>query len=229
MKHYKNLPHSHNSLKTFEAVARRMSFTHAAFELNVTQSAVSRQVKQLEEELAVPLIERHHRAITLTPYGENLYQVLKTNYGTLEAEIARWRQPEHKRITIKAALSYSTRSLIPKIHQLYERYPEHEIVVVPSLIEDEELESNDYDLLILTTRQKRRYENQPDMFFMREEYMAPVCAQSLASDVSVDSILTMPSYTPLKIITIGICGSTLNPSPRKPLHEAVRSTLLISR
>ena len=53
-------------LKGFEAAARNLSFTKAAAELFVTQSAVSRQVKTLEEQLGVPLFRRHHRDLRLT-------------------------------------------------------------------------------------------------------------------------------------------------------------------
>jgi DNA-binding transcriptional LysR family regulator len=56
-------------LRGFEAVARRLSFTHAAEELYLTQSALSRQVKALEEALGTPLFERRHRALALTPAG----------------------------------------------------------------------------------------------------------------------------------------------------------------
>ena len=189
---YPNLPYSHNGLRTFESVARLMSFTLAAQELNVTQSAISRQVKQLEDDLSASLLIRQHRSIELTSKGRELFSTLKSNFQSIETLISSWKEPDRKRIVIKAALSYSTRSLIPKIRALYERYPEHEIVIVPSIEEDEGIQSQDFDLLILNTRYKQRYKNTPNMHFLREEYMAPVCAQNAADVISVESILTMP-------------------------------------
>ena len=53
-------------LRAFEAAARHMSFTRAAAELNVTQTAISHQIRRLEEQLGLPLFIRHHRALVLT-------------------------------------------------------------------------------------------------------------------------------------------------------------------
>lgn len=91
MSPYNRLPYSHNGLKVFESVARLMSFTKAADELNVTQSAVSRQIKQLEDELKASLVIRKHRAIELTTQGKDLYEVLRKNYVALDSLIAQWR------------------------------------------------------------------------------------------------------------------------------------------
>src|SRR5262249_2307659 len=61
-------------IQGFEAAARNLSFTKAAEELFVTQSAVSRQIRALEEHLGVPLFERRHRALSLTEPGRTLYR-----------------------------------------------------------------------------------------------------------------------------------------------------------
>ena len=196
---YPHIPYSHNSLKVFETVARLMSFTHAAEELHVTQSAVSRQVKQLEDELNTALVIRKHRSIELTARGEALYALLGKNYQAVESLLASWQETKQKKIVIKATLSYATRSLIPKIQQLGERYPNYEIVVIPAIDDDQDasLLGNDYDLLIFTTRNGRRYAHSKDMFFLREEFMAPVCAERLSTaDGGLESILHMPRLHP---------------------------------
>ncbi|SAK90359.1 LysR family transcriptional regulator [Caballeronia hypogeia] len=74
-KGYRRLIPSLTALVEFEAVARLRSFTNAATELGVTQAAVSRQVRLLEEMLAVRLLDRLHRNLTLTKEGEALYAV----------------------------------------------------------------------------------------------------------------------------------------------------------
>src|SRR5258708_32531811 len=71
-------------LKGFDAAARHLSFTRAAEELFLTQSALSRQIKTLEDEIGVPLFERGHRELKLTPAGETLR---RTVHGVL-AEVA---------------------------------------------------------------------------------------------------------------------------------------------
>lgn len=194
---YPSLPSSHNGLKAFEAVARLMSFTLAAEELHVTQSAISRQIKQLEDELNASLVIRKHRAIELTVQGHDLYVALRESYGNIEAVIASWSEPKQKRIVIKATLSFATRVLISKVRELNERYQDHEIVIVPVIEEDESINSSEYDLLIFHTRFKKRYDKAPDITFLREEFMAPVCSTSLTTkDTDLDSILTLPRLHP---------------------------------
>lgn len=193
MRPYVNLPYSHNALKVFEAVARLMSFTVAADELNVTQSAVSRQIKQLETELGVSLVIRKHRTIELTLEGKDLYEVLRQSYHNLDALIAQWKAPSKKRIVIKSALSYATRVLLPNVAMLNEKYPEHEIVIIPSIDEDPVLEDEDCDLLILNTRKKERYVNRKGITFLRAEYMAPVYTELLSSrNIKIEDVLTLP-------------------------------------
>ncbi|PTP17203.1 LysR family transcriptional regulator [Vibrio sp. 10N.286.51.C3] len=194
---YPSLPSSHNGLKAFEAAARLMSFTLAAEELHVTQSAISRQIKQLEDELNASLVIRKHRAIELTVQGHDLYVALRESYGNIEAVIASWSEPKQKRIVIKATLSFATRVLISKVRELNERYQEYEIVIVPVIEEDESINSSEYDLLIFHTRFKKRYDKAPDITFLREEFMAPVCSTSLTTkDTDLDSILTLPRLHP---------------------------------
>ncbi|MEZ8950813.1 LysR family transcriptional regulator [Vibrio sp. 10N.247.311.18] len=194
---YPSLPSSHNGLKAFEAAARLMSFTLAAEELHVTQSAISRQIKQLEDELSASLVIRKHRAIELTVQGHDLYVALRESYGNIEAVIASWSEPKQKRIVIKATLSFATRVLISKVRELNERYQDHEIVIVPVIEEDESINSSEYDLLIFHTRFKKRYDKAPDITFLREEFMAPVCSTSLTTkDTDLDSILTLPRLHP---------------------------------
>ena len=79
----------------FEAAARHLSFTKAGEELYLTQSAVSRQIKELEDQLGVPLFQRRHRALTLTEAGQQLHaaaaQVLSAS-GELSSQATVLRQ-----------------------------------------------------------------------------------------------------------------------------------------
>ncbi|RJX70141.1 LysR family transcriptional regulator [Vibrio sinensis] len=190
---YPNLPYSHNGMKVFEAVARLMSFTLAADELNVTQSAVSRQVRQLEDDLSASLILRKHRSIELTEKGQTLYKTLQKGFKELEHLVGQWKAPQKKRIVIKSALSFATRTLIPKVMELNERYPEHEIVIVPSIDDDPDLTSGEFDLQIINSRRPEKYQGKAHVTFLRDEYMAPIYAESLGmSFMDLNRVLALP-------------------------------------
>ena len=75
----------------FEAAARRGSFRLAASELNVTPSAISHQIKHLEEEIGVQLFARLHRGVGLTPDGAEIYSVLGQSFENISDVIQRVR------------------------------------------------------------------------------------------------------------------------------------------
>src|SRR6476469_8973744 len=85
-----NLPHL-AFLQGFEAAARTLSFTKAAAELFVTQSAVSRQIKALEDNLGLKLFERRPRSLTLTEDGQSLYRIATDVLDRLQIAIDRLR------------------------------------------------------------------------------------------------------------------------------------------
>jgi len=81
-------------LKGFEAAARHLSFTRAAEELFLTQSALSRQMQTLEEQLGMPLFERRHRQLLLTEAGQMLHATAKTVLDELTQAVAAIRRDE---------------------------------------------------------------------------------------------------------------------------------------
>ncbi|MEJ6399102.1 LysR substrate-binding domain-containing protein [Yoonia sp. 208BN28-4] len=89
-RHY-NLPPL-TTLTVFEAAARHLSFKNAAQELSVTPGAVSHQVKSLETELGCALFARHHRGVTLTADGQDLFETLAASFAQVSKELARIRQ-----------------------------------------------------------------------------------------------------------------------------------------
>src|SRR4051812_33433855 len=78
-------------LRGFEAAGRRLSFTLAAHELFVTQSALSRQIKALEDALGVPLFERRHRSLALTPAGLAFHREVGVALAGISAAAERLR------------------------------------------------------------------------------------------------------------------------------------------
>ncbi|MGJ8758063.1 LysR substrate-binding domain-containing protein [Acinetobacter sp. HC8-3S] len=105
-----------NSLIVFEAAARHLSFTRAANELSVTQGAISRQIRQLEEYLGKELFVRANRNIYLTPTGLQYYQTVYSallEVAKATGEIKKW-QGEHQ-VTVATSNAMAALWLLPKV------------------------------------------------------------------------------------------------------------------
>ena len=143
----KRLP-SLDLLKGFEAVARHLSFTRAAAELFVTQSAVSRQVRQLEEQLGVRLFERRARAVVLTEAGYQYYTELAPLLKQIEAlthKVAAARDVRRLRVT--TTLTFSSLWLVPRLAAFQERHPDVHVHVVADNV-PRDLARDDFDLAV---------------------------------------------------------------------------------
>lgn len=117
--------------QTFEAVARRRSFTLAADELCLTQSAVSRQIKALEEALGLPLFHRLHRAIELTAEGERLFEAVTRGLDDISACLAalgaRAKAPQ---ITVSASVAFTWFWLMPRLERFGALQPDVDLRVL---------------------------------------------------------------------------------------------------
>ncbi|MEO8303466.1 MAG: LysR substrate-binding domain-containing protein [Betaproteobacteria bacterium] len=117
-------------LKGFEASARHLSFTRAAQELFLTQSALSRQVQALEGALGVPLFVRRHRALALTPAGAAFHREVAAVLGALiaAADSARGvhRAPG---LTLSTTVSFASLWIIPRLPVFRARHPDVEVYV----------------------------------------------------------------------------------------------------
>lgn len=116
------------SLRAFEAAARHLSFTNAAIELNVTHSAVSQQVKQLEELLNCPLFVRVPRGLMLTPEAEHLLPVLLESFDRIAQSLDFFsaRQVREK-LKIGVVGTFATGFLLPRLPSFYQKYPHIEL------------------------------------------------------------------------------------------------------
>jgi len=115
-------------IRGFEAAARRLSFTLAAEELFVTQSAVSRQVKALEDHLGVPLFERHHRAIRLTVAGQTLYRAAAEALRLLDDTAAGIRHGAGtKSVTVSCSAGFASLWLVPRLMDFRDEHPETDV------------------------------------------------------------------------------------------------------
>lgn len=109
----------------FEAAARHLSFTRAGEELYLTQSAVSRQIKELEEQLGVPLFERRHRTLALTEAGQQFHAVAAQVITTMRAATERLRvQAGRKRpLSVTTTNSFASLWLIPRLAGFTRTHP----------------------------------------------------------------------------------------------------------
>lgn len=129
-----------DKLRIFHAVASAGSFTHAGQSLGLSQSAVSRQISALEEEISTPLFQRHARGLTLTDEGELLFGAVTDVLGRLAAaEEALKNVHESPRGALKITTSHGIGSywLLPQLGRFLAQYPEVELHLV---MDDRELD-----------------------------------------------------------------------------------------
>ncbi len=113
-----------NAFRAFEASARHLSFTRAAIELNVTQAAVSHQVKSLEEQLNVVLFKRLPRGLMITAEGESLLPVLRDSFDRMADAVERFRGGHVREIlTVGAVGTFAVGWLLPRLAAFRERHP----------------------------------------------------------------------------------------------------------
>lgn len=135
-----------NCLQTFEAAARHLSFTQAAHELNLTQSAVSRQVKRLEEDLARPLFYRQAVGISLTPAGERYFRTIQRLLRELDRESAELRRRgADRQLTLATTPTISSIWLARLLPEFQELHPTLDIRILCSESPNH-LDVSEYDL-----------------------------------------------------------------------------------
>lgn len=137
-----------NAMAQFEAVARLGSVTQAAAELGVSPSAVSQQIRGLEQQLGVKLFVRQNRSVALTIDGERLYQTATQAFGSIrEVRNAIIRQRESHKLNIRVSPSFGERWLAPRLADFSNRHPEWDLRIdaTPNFTEFE-TEAVDLDL-----------------------------------------------------------------------------------
>ncbi len=134
------------SLKAFEAVARHNNIVAAAEELCVTRSAVSQQLKQLEDYLTLPLLERNNNKITLTAAGQAYAASLSKIFQDLRfATTQVLASKASNRVTINLPMTYALHWLIPKLQEFQQQHPNIELCISTPMREVQ-FEREDIDL-----------------------------------------------------------------------------------
>ena len=129
-----------DKLKVFHAAAEAGSFTHAGEQLGLSQSAVSRQVSALEQELSVPLFHRHARGLILTEQGDLLYRTAHEVFMKLEAartKLTDSREKPNGELRVNTTQGIGVHWLTPRLGEFYDLYPDIRINLITG---DEELD-----------------------------------------------------------------------------------------
>jgi len=129
-----------DKLRVFHAVAEAGSFTHAGEALNLSQSAVSRQISALEESLSVPLFHRHARGLILTEQGDLLYRTAREVFSKLamtEAMLSESKDRPKGPLKVTTTVAFGAAWLTPRVREFLDLYPEIELSVI---VDDTELD-----------------------------------------------------------------------------------------
>jgi LysR family glycine cleavage system transcriptional activator len=122
-----------NGLRAFEAAARHLSFTLAATELNVTQTAISHQIRRLEEELGVRLFVRQNRSLALTPEARDYLPGVRAAFNDLKLATDRLlRRDDDKVLTVSTLASLAAKWLLPRLTDFQEAHPGIDVRITTS-------------------------------------------------------------------------------------------------
>ncbi|MFZ1813835.1 MAG: LysR family transcriptional regulator [Rhizobiaceae bacterium] len=129
-----------DKLRIFHAVAEAGSFTHAANTLNLSQSAISRQISGLEQDLNVPLFQRHARGLVLTEHGDTLYRTAHDVLLKLDAvrnQLTDSTEKPEGKLRVTTTVGLGTGWLTNRLHEFFELYPDVQLELI---LENEELD-----------------------------------------------------------------------------------------
>ena len=149
-----------DKLRIFHAVAEAGSFTHAGESLNLSQSAISRQISGLEQSLNIPLFHRHARGLILTEQGEDLYLTAHDVFHKVtmtEARLTESKERPEGPLKITTTIGFGSVWLTPRIKEFMDLYPEINLTII-LVYDDLDLAMREADVAIRLTPPK-----QPDL------------------------------------------------------------------
>jgi LysR family transcriptional regulator, glycine cleavage system transcriptional activator len=194
-------------LLAFEAAARHLSFTRAADERFVTQSAISRQIRSLEDDLGVELFARGHRALTLTAPGQKLLLACQGVLAQLRRTVAGIRAPNAREVlSLSTTPSFASYWLIPRLQSFTQANPGVDVRLDASY-EVRDLQAEGFDIAV-------RYQsaNAGDGERLFNESMLPVCAPALrrSKDVPLKVPADLKDHTLLEMETTPGSGAPVD-------------------
>jgi LysR family transcriptional regulator, glycine cleavage system transcriptional activator len=165
-----------NGLRAFEAAGRHMSFTRAADELNVTQTAISHQIRRLEEQLQKRLFVRKNRALALTRDAADYLPAIRTAFEDLRRATERLQRPEREELlTVSTTTSLAARWLVTRVASFQDAHPgiEVRLTTSPHLVD---FQREEVDMAV-----RYGYGNWPGLRtdWLMAEDIFPVCSPAL--------------------------------------------------
>lgn len=193
-----------DKLRIFHAVAERGSLTHAGEILHLSQSAVSRQIRALEESLNVTLFHRHARGLILTEPGELLYDTTQQMAKRLDATAARIRDSEdevHGELRVTSTTGFGTLWLAPRLTHLYRKYPALKIdLMLEERVLDLPMREADVAIRMKEPSQadliRKRLMNIRMRLYATPEYLAEHGVPQQMSDFSTHRLVCQHAGTP---------------------------------
>ncbi len=180
-----------DKLRVFHAVAEAGSFTHAGETLNLSQSAVSRQISALEEALQVPLFHRHARGLILTEQGESLNRTVREVFAKLamtEALLTESKEKPAGRIKVTTTVGFGSTWLAPRLQGFLDMYPD---VTMTLLLDDADL-----DLAMQPDLVQRHLMQIHWLVLAHPDYLAKHGTPTRAEDLDNHKIILFGDYRP---------------------------------
>jgi LysR family glycine cleavage system transcriptional activator len=175
---HRRLP-SLDPIRGFEAAARHLSFTRAAEELFITQSAVSRQIKALEDHLGVPLFTRMNRALLLTEAGTRLYRTAALMLKLVDSAVNKLQnEPASRMLTVTTTVSFASLWLVPRLAAFRKLHPEIDVRIAAN----DALLHLDRDQIDLAVRFCEPGSAPQGALRLAREEVFPVCSPKLVRD-----------------------------------------------
>jgi LysR family transcriptional regulator, glycine cleavage system transcriptional activator len=164
------------ALTAFEAAARLGSFRAAAGEMGITRSAVSHQVKLLEDRLGLPLFRRDARHAELTTAGQTYYPTIRDAFDQIEAHTRAVRPAVvNNELTIQVYVTVALKWLIPRLHDFERRFPDMKVRLSTSYF-DWDFDERNVDVGLVLARNKSPGHYYSPLF---QSMLVPVCAPAL--------------------------------------------------
>ena len=192
-------PLSLTNLRAFETVARMLNFGAAAEELHVTQSAVSRQIKGLEDELGAQLFQRGTRHVQITPDGQTLLRAVEPFLAKLDTSVQHIRRSRSRqRVSVTTFASFGSLWLLPRIEAFQRSHPDIDIrVSAHDAIED--LDDPELDLAL---RYQSPAQTPAGSIHLFDETLTPAVSRSLWQQMSDGTSPPLATVADLKHQTL---------------------------
>ncbi len=214
-----------DKLRIFHAVADAGSLTHAGDTLHLSQSAVSRQIRALEESLDTTLFHRHARGLILTEQGELLFEATSSMNKRLEATAARIRDSEEEVfgvLRVTTTTGFGTLWLAPRLPKLYEKFPDLKIeLMLEERVLDLPMREADVAIRMKEPSQadliRRRLMNIRMRLYASPEYIATNSMPKKLADLSEHRFISQHPNTPQVAAGAGLVQNILEFEPRSTL------------